>query len=130
MAEDYTAGTESAIMKLRNQLSQYEAIGQFQEDSLLDKLLKVPGKKGANLTQHTRYMFYEAKLKKADIKIMNSLLDIYEKISNSRYKDPEFYEKAQPVTVDFLGYGFKINSSIEFDRGSACSSCGSGSGCG
>ena len=44
--------------------------------------------------------------------------------------DKEFDEKAQPVTVDFLGYGFKINSSIEFDQGSACSSCGSGSGCG
>jgi Fe-S cluster assembly iron-binding protein IscA len=42
--------------------------------------------------------------------------------------DKDFYEKAKPVTVDFLGYGFKINSSIEFGPGSACSACGSG-GC-
>jgi hypothetical protein len=44
--------------------------------------------------------------------------------------DKEFDEKAKPVTVDFLGYGFKISSSIDFDRGSACSSCASDSGCG
>ena len=43
--------------------------------------------------------------------------------------DKEFYEKAQPVTVDFLGYGFKISSSIEFGpANSACGSCGSSSG--
>jgi iron-sulfur cluster assembly protein len=46
--------------------------------------------------------------------------------------DKEFDEKAKPVTVDFLGYGFKISSSIEFGPASGCSSCGSdsGSGCG
>jgi len=44
--------------------------------------------------------------------------------------DKDFYEKAKPVTVDFLGYGFKISSSIDFGQASACSSCGSGSGCG
>jgi len=44
--------------------------------------------------------------------------------------DKEFYEKAQPVTVDFLGYGFKISSSIEFGPDSACSSCGSNTSCG
>ena len=45
--------------------------------------------------------------------------------------DKDFYEKAKPVTVDFLGYGFKISSSIEFGPASACSSCGSASnGCG
>ncbi len=43
--------------------------------------------------------------------------------------DKEFDEKAKPVTVDFLGYGFKINSSIEFGPASACGSCSS-SGCG
>ncbi len=42
--------------------------------------------------------------------------------------DKEFYEKAQPVTVDFLGYGFKISSRIEFGPESSCSSCGSNSG--
>ena len=48
--------------------------------------------------------------------------------------DKEFDEKAKPVTVDYLGYGFKISSSIDFGPASACSSCGSdsdsGSGCG
>ena len=44
--------------------------------------------------------------------------------------DKEFDEKAKPVTVDFLGYGFKISSSIDFGPASSCSSCGSDSGCG
>ena len=45
--------------------------------------------------------------------------------------DKEFDEKAQPVSIDFMGYGFKINSSIEFNKGGSCSSCGSASsGCG
>ena len=45
--------------------------------------------------------------------------------------DKEFDKKAQPVSIDFLGYGFKIDSSITFDRASSCSSCGSASsGCG
>jgi iron-sulfur cluster assembly protein len=38
--------------------------------------------------------------------------------------EKEFCEKAQPVKIDFLGYGFKIDSSIEFDAGaSTCGSC-------
>jgi hypothetical protein len=45
--------------------------------------------------------------------------------------DKEFDEKAKPVTVDYLGYGFKISSSIDFGPASACSSCDSeSSGCG
>ena len=45
--------------------------------------------------------------------------------------EKEFYEKAQPVKVDFLGYGFKIDSNIEFDASnSACGSCSTDSGCG
>jgi iron-sulfur cluster assembly protein len=44
--------------------------------------------------------------------------------------DKDFYEKAKPVKVDFLGYGFKISSSIEFGQDSACGSCSSSSGCG
>ena len=39
--------------------------------------------------------------------------------------DKDFDEKARPVTVDFLGYGFKISSSLDFGAGSGCSSCGS-----
>ena len=38
--------------------------------------------------------------------------------------EKEFCEKAQPVKIDFSGYGFKIDSSIQFDAGaSACGSC-------
>ncbi len=44
--------------------------------------------------------------------------------------EKEFYEKAQPVKVDFLGYGFKIDSSIEFNAGdSACGSCSTTGNC-
>ncbi len=43
--------------------------------------------------------------------------------------DKDFGEKAKPVTVDFLGYGFKISSGVDFGAASACSStCGSGCG--
>jgi Fe-S cluster assembly iron-binding protein IscA len=37
--------------------------------------------------------------------------------------DKEFYEKAKPVTVDFMGYGFRINSSINFNAGGGCGGC-------
>ena len=40
--------------------------------------------------------------------------------------DKEFIEKAKPVKVDFLGYGFSISSNIEFGP-AACSSCGTAS---
>ena len=39
--------------------------------------------------------------------------------------DKVFDEKARPVTVDFLGYGFKISSNIDFGPSSGCSGCGS-----
>lgn len=41
--------------------------------------------------------------------------------------DKEFLQKAQPVKVDFIDYGFRLTSSIKFD--SACSGCGSGGSC-
>ena len=45
--------------------------------------------------------------------------------------EKEFHDKAQPVKVDFLGYGFKIDSGIEFDASdSACGSCSTSGGCG
>ena len=45
--------------------------------------------------------------------------------------EKEFYEKAQPVKVDFLGYGFKIDSSIEFGASdAACGSCSTTGNCG
>lgn len=38
--------------------------------------------------------------------------------------DKEFYEKAKPVTVDFMGYGFRITSSINFSpEGGGCGGC-------
>ncbi len=40
--------------------------------------------------------------------------------------DQNFYEKAKPVKVDFLGYGFKITSAIDF--GASCSGCGGSCG--
>ena len=40
--------------------------------------------------------------------------------------DKNFYEKAKPVKVDFLGYGFRISSGIDF--GASCSSCGGSCG--
>jgi len=40
--------------------------------------------------------------------------------------DKNFYEKAKPVKVDFLGYGFKITSGIDF--GASCSGCGGSCG--
>jgi Fe-S cluster assembly iron-binding protein IscA len=43
--------------------------------------------------------------------------------------DKNFYEKAKPVKIDFLGYGFKITSGIDF--GASYSGCGDGcGGCG
>ncbi len=41
--------------------------------------------------------------------------------------DKEFDEKAKPVSIDFMGYGFKISSSIDF--GAGCSSCGTTGSC-
>jgi hypothetical protein len=44
--------------------------------------------------------------------------------------DKDFDEKAKPVTIDFMGYGFKISSSIDFGPASGCSACSSSGGCG
>ena len=41
--------------------------------------------------------------------------------------DKDFYEKAKPVKVDFMGYGFRISSSIEFAPAGGCGGCGGGS---
>ena len=41
--------------------------------------------------------------------------------------EKNFFERAKPVKVDFLGYGFRISSSIEFAP-SACGSCASNTG--
>ncbi|MGB9499177.1 MAG: IscA/HesB family protein [Dissulfuribacterales bacterium] len=41
--------------------------------------------------------------------------------------DRELLKKAQPISVDFLGTGFKITSSLELSSG--CGGCGSTSSC-
>ena len=58
--------------------------------------------------------------------------DVYDVNGFQFIMDKDFGERAKPVKVDFLGYGFRIESSIEFNQGSACSGCGSASssGCG
>jgi iron-sulfur cluster assembly protein len=41
----------------------------------------------------------------------------------------EFLEKAQPIKVDFLEYGFKLTSNMEFQSGAGCRSCDSAGSC-
>ena len=42
----------------------------------------------------------------------------------------DFMAKAQPIKVDFLGMGFKLDCSLEFSAAAACAGCGSDSVCG
>jgi len=42
----------------------------------------------------------------------------------------DFMEKAQPIKVDFLGMGFKLDCSLQFGAGGGCAGCGSDSTCG
>jgi hypothetical protein len=37
--------------------------------------------------------------------------------------DKEFYEKAKPISVDFMGYGFRITSNINLSAGGSCGGC-------
>ena len=53
--------------------------------------------------------------------------DIHEFDGVKYLVDKEFMEKAKPIKVDFQGMGFKITSSIEFEKSSACSSCSTAS---
>ena len=41
--------------------------------------------------------------------------------------DKEFLERAQPIKVDFLINGFKLDCSIDFGVADGCGSCGSAS---
>ena len=41
----------------------------------------------------------------------------------------EFMEKAQPIKVDFLGMGFKLDCALEFGAPAGCAGCGSDSSC-
>ena len=42
--------------------------------------------------------------------------------------DKELLKEAEPITVDFTGFGFRIDCTIEFQEG--CSGCGTTSACG
>ncbi len=44
--------------------------------------------------------------------------------------DKTLMEQAQPVRVDFLGTGFKIDSSLKLEGAGGCSGCSCGSACG
>ena len=52
------------------------------------------------------------------------------KINDVEYLvDKGFMEKAKPITVDFMGMGFKITSGMVIEQSSSCSGCGSTSNC-
>ena len=42
--------------------------------------------------------------------------------------DKTFLKEAQPIEIDFTGYGFKVTSALELGSGS-CGGCGSSSNC-
>ena len=42
--------------------------------------------------------------------------------------DKEFMKEAEPIKVDFTGFGFQFDCSIEFEEG--CSACATSSSCG
>lgn len=41
--------------------------------------------------------------------------------------DKTFLSQAQPIEIDFAGYGFKVTSALRLESG--CGGCGSSSGC-
>lgn len=44
--------------------------------------------------------------------------------------DKDLQEKAQPIKIDFTGFGFKIDCEMTFDTsGGGCSGCGTTSNC-
>lgn len=52
-------------------------------------------------------------------------------VDNFKYiVDKEFMDKAKPITVDFMGMGFKITSGLDLGAPGGCSGCGSDSSCG
>ncbi len=44
--------------------------------------------------------------------------------------DKDFIQQAQPITIDFNGMGFVLDSSIELGQSGGCSGCGSSGSCG
>jgi iron-sulfur cluster assembly protein len=52
-------------------------------------------------------------------------------VENFKYiVDKDFMDKAKPITVDFMGMGFKITSGLDLGAPGGCSGCGSDSSCG
>ncbi len=43
--------------------------------------------------------------------------------------DQDFYEKVQPVKVDFTYFGFRVSSDMDFGAGAGCTSCGTTGTC-
>ncbi len=43
--------------------------------------------------------------------------------------DKELQEKAQPIKVDFSGFGFKIDCGMVIEQAEGCSGCGTTSDC-
>ena len=43
--------------------------------------------------------------------------------------DQDFYDKIQPVKVDFTYFGFRVSSEMDFGAGAACTSCGTTGTC-
>jgi Fe-S cluster assembly iron-binding protein IscA len=43
--------------------------------------------------------------------------------------DKLFLEKAKPIKIDFIDYGFRISSNYIFPAASGCSSCGTTGSC-
>jgi len=43
--------------------------------------------------------------------------------------DKNLQEKAQPIKVDFSGFGFRIDCAMEFGTAAGCSGCGTTSDC-
>ena len=48
--------------------------------------------------------------------------ELYEIEGYQYVVDRDFLEKAKPIKIDFIGRGFKLDSSIEIEAG--CAGCG------
>jgi iron-sulfur cluster assembly protein len=53
--------------------------------------------------------------------------DVFEIDGFTYVVDKLFMEKAKPIKVDYLEYGFKVDCAIQFSSG--CSSCGTAGSC-
>ena len=50
--------------------------------------------------------------------------ELYEVDGYQYVVDKEFLEKANPITIDFEGRGFKLDSAIKIEAGAGCAGCG------